>query len=266
MKEYKDPGGNTDTIDQKNIEAKKMNELRNVLTLYLLENLSGVPISAWEAWCMTQVALQRSQQPYSIIELKKEIKNQIKLFHASVRDTSRKKRKEDPHSRTPHDAPFMHDHRGELEESSNRFNDLMNFHGFVPLLEGMKRPTDPDCDHLGIQAEQLGWSIKHLLLPDDQFLDAWESIRSIQMRGTVISWSSPGPCMYDKLYRLNPLESLDRKPEPFTNALDKAIRSMKMFCMPASSSSAKPAQSRVRVLPKDSKSTSPEVCLNVTTC
>jgi hypothetical protein len=211
------------------------NELMELLLAELIENLPGVPISAWEAWSILDLCLQLHGGA-NIDEMMLFIRSQAASFAKPV-DTFRGSKKEkDPKDRF---SSSLLDIRRVSKKSSHGKDELLNFmiyKGFIPLPPGLDDPTDPNCGNLGSQAESLSWQPRVPLLPDRTYMDIWDALQD-STKGEIRSWTC-SDTIHNSMVQpdISALVSHEDKSAMPTNQAKKpshivnsAVRSLKMF-------------------------------------
>ena len=211
------------------------NELIEMLLAELIENLPGVPISAWEAWSILDECFQRHGEK-NIDEMMLFIRSQAASFAKSVDTFRGSKKEENPKDRF---SSTLLDIRRVSKKSSHGKDDLLNlmmYKGFIPLPPGLDDPTNPNCGNLGSQAESLGWQPRVPLLPDRAYMDIWDALQD-STKGEINSWVC-SDTVYNSMVQpdISPLvrhedksalpTSQAKKP---THIVNTAVRSLKMF-------------------------------------
>eukprot|EP00890_Picochlorum_soloecismus_P000778 jgi/Picsp_1/1700/NSC_05174-R1_---NA--- len=211
------------------------NELMELLLAELIENLPGVPISAWEAWSILDRCLQLYREDL-IDEMMPYIRSQAASFAKSV-DTFRGSKKEE--NTKDRFSSSLLDIRRVSKKSSHRKDELLNlmiYKGFIPLPPGLDDPTVPNCGNLGSQAESLGWQPQSPLLPDRAYMDIWNALQD-STKGEISSWMcsdtvrnsmvQPDICPLAS-HEIKSALPTDQTKKP-THIVNTAIRSLKMF-------------------------------------
>lgn len=222
------------------------NEFIELLLAELIENLPGVPISAWEAWSILDRCLQLYKDD-TIDEMIPYIRSQAASFAQSV-DTFRGSKKEE--NTKDRFSSSLLDIRRVSKKSSHKKDDLLNFmiyKGFFPVPPGLDDPTVPNCGNLGSQAESLGWQPQVPLLPDRAYMDIWHALQD-STKGEISSWvcsdTTHSSMVQPDISPLGLASHEDKSALPNnqkmkpSHIVNTAIRSLKMF-LPIDASSEK---------------------------
>ena len=207
-----------------NVSSSQDGLSREEIGLFLtemLEQLIGIPVSAYEAWHI----LQRC-----IIEVRDDQKEDIKSLIDCISDHTYL------FSRPITWKPIGNK-RKERERSGNDSNELADFlrlKGFFPALSEHQNDIIAQERNIGPALSSFGWRPTSSLGPSPLFMDVWDSLESPGDR-QILSWTLKSPTdLADILYFIGPLQPIgdlidevNRSRKQNLSMLSKSIVSMK---------------------------------------